>query len=332
MIKDINVDLYFDEPSHKYTDSAGRVYKSTTTLIHDYQPAFKKDYWLRKKAEELKISEKELERQWSTITKEACERGTRIHNGLEDGIKGASQFAKAVQYLYNDNTGRMITVYDIPKFNAEYKLIDVDDFVNRTNGKYEPLYNLMRKYVEHGYKLYSEIGVFLPDYLISGCIDVLCFREDKFQILDWKTNRGGLKFEAGYYKKDKSVKPYQLTNQWVTKNESLLPPVSNLPNCNGYVYSLQLSMYAKMVEKIFGIPCINLCLCHIDCDFELNDYGMPKRFSDGLYHIKDNPVEKLTFFKIPYLSNEIDRILEDRRKSIKATEVTKQFSMFQDEV
>ena len=31
-------------------------------------------------------------------------------------------------------------------------------------------------------------------------------------------------------------------------------------------------------------------LCHIDSDFELNEYGMPKRFSDGLYHIKENPI------------------------------------------
>lgn len=323
----MDIRLYFDEPKHKYTDSLGNVYISTTTLLHNYAPKFKKEYWLKKKAEELHISEKELAKQWQTITDEACARGTNIHGGLENGIKGASQFAKAVQYL--DNTdGEMITVYDIYKINANYKLLDVDEFIERTNNKYEPLYNLMRKYVEHGYKLYSEIGVFLPDYLISGCIDVLCIKEDKFQILDWKTNRGGLQFTNGYYRKDKSVKPYQMTNEWVTKNETLLPPVSHLPNCNGYIYTLQLSMYAKMVEKILSIPCINLCLCHIDCDFVLNEYGMPKRFSDGLYHIKDNPVEKLTFYKIPYLSREIDSILEDRKNSLKANSVTKQFEMF----
>lgn len=322
-----NIRLYFDEPKHKYTDSLGNEYISTTTLLHNYQPKFKRDYWLRKKAEELHISEKELAKQWKDITDEACKRGSDIHGGLEYGIKEASQFAKAVQYL-NNNDGEMITVYDINKININYKLLNIDKFIKRTNNKYEALYNLMRKYVDNGYKLYSEIGVFLPDYLVSGCIDVLCYKEDKFQILDWKTNRDGLQFSSGYYEKDKSVKPHQVTNKWIAKNETLLPPVNHLPNCNGYIYSLQLSMYAKMVEKILSIPCINLCLCHIDCDFELNEYGMPKRFSDGMYHIKDNPVEKLTFYKIPYLSKEIDFILNDRKNNLKATNITRQLSMF----
>ena len=331
-MENTDVRIFFNEPLHKYTDNLGNEYISTTTLLHAYQPKFNKAYWLEKKANELGISKKTLEKQWQTITDEACARGSKIHGGLEDGIKGASQFAGAVKYLsqYKDE-GEMITVYDIPTMNAEYKLLDIDEFIDRTNNKYKPLYDILRKYVEHDYKLYSEIGVFLHRLLISGCIDVLCLREDRFQILDWKTNRGGLQFTSGYYKKDKSVKPAQQTNIWVDKKEFLLPPLVNLPNCNGSLYSMQLSTYARMVEEILGIPCINLCLCHIDCDFELNEYGMPKRFEDGLYHIKDNPVEKLTFYKIPYLKNEVEKVFEDRKKSLINRNVTNQFKLFRDE-
>ena len=336
LVKDTDVmndiRIFFDEAEHKYSDNLGNFYQSVTQLLHQYQPKFNKAYWLEKKANELGISKKTLEKQWQTITDEACARGSKIHGGLEDGIKGASQFAGAVKYLsqYKDE-GEMITVYDIPTMNAEYKLLDIDEFIDRTNNKYKPLYDILRKYVEHDYKLYSEIGVFLHRLLISGCIDVLCLREDRFQILDWKTNRGGLQFTSGYYKKDKSVKPAQQTNIWVDKKEFLLPPLVNLPNCNGSLYSMQLSTYARMVEEILGIPCINLCLCHIDCDFELNDYGMPKRFEDGLYHIKDNPVEKLTFYKIPYLKNEVEKVFEDRKKSLINRNVTNQFKLFRDE-
>lgn len=39
--------LFFDEPTHKYTDSCGNSYKSVTTLIHDYVPKFETDYWAR---------------------------------------------------------------------------------------------------------------------------------------------------------------------------------------------------------------------------------------------------------------------------------------------
>ena len=169
------------------------------------------------------------------------------------------------------------------------------------------------------YKIYSEIGGFLIDYLVSGTIDVLCVRDDQFVIGDWKTNRGGLKFESGYYKKDKTQKPHQHTNEWVSKKDFLLPPVNHLPHCNGSIYNLQLSLYAYMVELILGIPNAGLWLCHIDSDFVLNEYGQPKRFPDGLYHIKDNPVEKVTLHKMKYLRNEIKHILADRQREIAAT-------------
>ena len=312
-----DIRLIFKEDGHKYHDSLGNEYKSTTTLLHEYQPKFEKSYWLRKKSKELGISEKQLAAQWKQITDEACERGTNTHNGLEDGIKGSSMFKNAVQHLQRTD-GEMVTIADLPNINCNIKPLDVQEFKDLTENKYPDIYKIFDYYTERDYKIYSEIGGFLIDYLVSGTIDVLCIREDKFVIGDWKTNRGGLQFESGYYKKDKSQKPAQLTNVWVPTKDKLLPPVSHLPNCNGSIYNLQLSLYAFMVELILGIPCAGLWLCHIDSDFELNEYGMPKRFSDGLYYVKNNPVEKVTPHPMKYLRNEIYSILEDRRKMIAA--------------
>ena len=81
---------------------------------------------------------------------------------------------------------------------------------------------------------------------------------------------------------------------------------------------MQLSVYAFMVETILGIPNAGLWLFHIDSDFELNEYGMPKRFPDGLYHIKENPIEKTTFHPMKYLRNEVIQIMNDRKKAIEA--------------
>ena len=86
-------------------------------------------------------------------------------------------------------------------------------------------------------------------------------------------------------------------------------------------------MYAKLTEIILGIPCVGLVLCHIDSDFELNEYGMPKRFPDGLYHIKENPIEKTTFHVMPYRKHEIEAILADRKLHLKANEVKTQFEL-----
>ena len=55
-----DIRLFFDEPSHKYTDNLGNEYVSTTTLLHNYKPKFDKEYWLNKKAKELHISKERL--------------------------------------------------------------------------------------------------------------------------------------------------------------------------------------------------------------------------------------------------------------------------------
>lgn len=315
-----DVRLIFREEGHSYTDNFGNSYLSTTQLLHQYKEPFDRDYWLKKKAKELNISEARLAKQWQDITDEACERGTRTHNGLEDGIKGSSMFREAVKYMIRPN-GEMITVADIPNIDINVKELDIKEFIDSTENKYPEIYNVFNYYTNRGYKIYSEIGSFLIDFLVSGTIDVLCLREDGFVIGDWKTNRGGLIFESGYYKKDKRTKPAQMTNEWVSTNKTLLAPVNNLPDCNGSIYNLQTSMYAFMVEHILGIPCRGIWLCHIDSDFVLNEYGMPKRFPDGLYHIRKNPKEKVSLFKMNYLRDEIVRILKDRRRVIDAERV-----------
>ncbi len=321
--------LYFDEPTHKYTDSLGNSYISVTTIIHDnYTPKFDKKYWLRKKSRELGISSKELERQWQAITDEACTRGTATHNGIEDAIKENSMFKNAIQYLNQVESGRCITVADIP--NLIPRPLDLDKFKEATNNKYGKIYDVFEFYINKGYTIYSEIGAFLIDYLISGTIDILCIKEDRFVILDWKTNRNGLQFEAGYFKKDKSTTPAQLTNQYIVKDEKMLPPLSHLDNCNGIHYSLQLSTYARMVELILDIPCVGLGLCHIGSPFVKNQYGMPYRDKNNQYPIDENGEETVNWYHINYLRNEVDAILRDRKTFLdsNSNKVNNQLSLF----
>lgn len=321
--------LYFDEPTHKYTDSLGNSYISVTTMIHDnYTPKFDKKYWLRKKSRELGISSKELERQWQAITDEACSRGTATHNGIEDAIKENSMFKNAIQYLNQVESGRCITVADIP--NLIPRPLDLNKFKEATNNKYEKIYDVFDFYLNKGYTIYSEIGAFLIDYLISGTIDILCIKEDRFVILDWKTNRNGLQFEAGYFKKDKSTTPAQLTNQYIVKDEKMLPPLSHLDNCNGMHYTMQLSTYARMVELILDIPCVGLGLCHIGSPFVKNKYGMPYRDKNNQYPIDENGEETVNWYHINYLRNEVDAILRDRKTFLdsNSNKVNNQLSLF----
>ena len=316
-----DVRMIFNEEAHSYTDTFGNKYKSMTTILGEYKEKFNKGYWLPKKAKELGISEKRLEKQWKTITDEACARGTKIHNGIEDGVREISMFQKAVQHLKRKGND-MVTIADIPNINMHIEELNIAEFIRITENKYPKIYETLAWYVKKGYKIYAEIGGFLIDYLLSGTIDLLLIGPNDFWIGDWKTNRGGLIFESGYFKKDKDQTPHQLTDIWVPTRDTMLAPLNTLPACNGSTYTMQLSGYAYMVETILGIPCRGLWLAHIDCDFVLNEYGQPKRFPDGLYHIKKNPVEKVTMHHIKYLKEEFKLILNDRRRVVDATRVT----------
>lgn len=319
------IKLFFEEEAHKYTDTLGNTYTSCTTLLHGYAPEFDKAYWLRKKAKETGLSEADIAKNWKDITDESCARGTKTHNYLEDGVKEVSKFKKAVQYLTDIKSGRMVTVADIPYLNV--KPLDIPKFIQATNNKYPEIYNVFKYYTDNGYTIYSEIGVYLIDYLISGTIDILCIREDQFVILDWKTNKDGLKFESGYYRRDKSQKPWQLTNDWVSKKETLKAPVSHLPNCNGSIYSLQLSMYATMVNLVTGLPCAGLGLCHIGTPFIKNEYGMPKRNIKGMYIIDEKGSETVKWYPIKFYHNECMQILNDHKLNIGAANINKQFKL-----
>ena len=307
--------LYFDEGPHKYTDTLGREYLSVTTLIHEYVPKFDADYWAHKKALEQGKTEKQIKAEWERIKNEACERGTHKHNNLEDAIKNVSKFKDAIKYLEQVNSGRCITVADIPDLIP--KPLDIDEFKKATEDKYPEIYRVFDFYTEKGYTIYSEIGMFLPNVLVSGTIDILCHRKTDFVILDWKTNRDGLKFKAGYYKKDKSIVPNQLTQEWVNKREYMLAPVAHLENCNGMHYSLQLSLYAYGVECILGIPCSGLGLCHIGSPWILNKYGQPLRDRDG-YHVDPNGEDTVNWYRINYYKKEVADLLKDRYMKLAA--------------
>ena len=308
--------LFFDEGPHKYNDTLGNEYRSVTTLIGDYYNHFDADYWAHKKAREQGKSEKQIRAEWDRIKDEACERGTATHNGIEDAIKSVSKFKEAIKYLEEAKSGRCITIADIPDLIP--RPLDVEEFKAATNNKYPEIYRVFDFYTERGYTIYSEIGAFLIDYLISGTIDIFCYRPTDFVILDWKTNRDGLKFEAGYYKKDKSTIPNQLTNEWVKKKQSMLPPLNHLDDCNGMHYTMQLSLYAIMAEIILDIPCIGLGLCHIGSPWVLNKYGQPLRDNDG-YHVDPNGEETVNWFRINYRKKEATALLNDRYYKLKAS-------------
>ena len=87
--------------------------------------------------------------------------------------------------------------------------------------------------------------------MVSGLVDLLLVRDKDFLIVDWKTNKADIRYEAGYFRKDKFN---NLTDDFIVKAEYFKPPLQKYACSVGYKYTFQLSMYDYLIEG-FGYTC-----------------------------------------------------------------------------
>jgi hypothetical protein len=87
---------------------------------------------------------------------------------------------------------------------------------------------------------FFEKRLYNPDLNIAGTADIISINKDTFDIYDFKTNKK-LGFENSF-KNDKWLKS----------------PLDHLPNSEYFNYSLQLSLYAYLTEKMTGLKCNRL--------------------------------------------------------------------------
>lgn len=299
--------IYFDEPTHKYTDDCGNDYTSVTTALHHYVPKFDKKYWAKRKAIEQGMSEAAILKQWDIVNKHSLGIGNTKHNGLEAAVKDNSMFSKAVKYIKSDSG--IVRCFSIPDLGKDNDIgqLDLDKFYNEVGVRYPKIFEAVQYYVNKGYKIYSEINVYDPVNLISGLVDILCVKDKEFVIIDWKTNRNDIIFECGYYKKDKSTN--ELTDRWVPFTKFMLYPLDYVHDTVGNHYTLQLSMYADMIED-FGYKNKGLIIFHIRDTFILNKYGQPAKDKNGLYMKDHDKPERVDYHVIKYMKKEARLIRE----------------------
>ena len=257
--------IVFNEALHQYKDEDNKVYTSVTTLIDKYKEKFDENFWAKKKAEELGTTPELIKQNWKEIRDEACNRGNETHKLLEDSI--------------NQANGK--TTFDPTKVDRGSLGVGVI-IVSKTNlhvlqatplaKKYPSIFAYLRKYIEDGWTLFAEKRVYLAEFLVAGTIDVPLIKGNLFIIVDWKTNKDELKFEAGYYKKVSNIK----TDTWIKTNKRLFHPISDLPDCKGELYTIQLSMYAHILEE-WGLKCVALVLFHIRPNMTPRPYNITYR-------------------------------------------------------
>jgi len=275
--------ISFDPTLHKYVDNFGIAYTSVTQFIGEYKPKFDEDYWAGVKAAERGITKAEVLFEWKTIRENACARGTTTHEFLEDSI---NNLYDKVDNDFNELIKRTQTPTYKYKITNEKEL-----YSSPLRDKLPDVFYKLLNLIKAGYVLYAEVRTYSQKHRIAGTIDLLAVRDKEFIIVDWKTNKEDLKFESGYYKKEWGIvegrRMKVKTNQWIRTNDYYDYPLNNVMQCKGNDYTLQLSLYAYLVE-LHGMKCMGL----------------------QLFHIINNEYDRLKAHKIEYIKNDIARVLD----------------------
>ena len=79
--------------------------------------------------------------------------------------------------------GRIYTIDDIIRTH-NYGRLDLDYFrVVGIADRYPQIYSFISEMVSMGFEIYAEIGVYHPEYLISGLVDILFVKGDDLKVV-----------------------------------------------------------------------------------------------------------------------------------------------------
>lgn len=287
---------YNDEAHIYWNENDESKYISVTTLIHSFTQPFDKEFWSAYKALEKLIPKDS----WAIEKK---------------SLLATKRFDSSILALYDIEEGTFS--------NTQQDILDEWDKANKDscergtaihaeleNQYYKKPKNISLKKYGLGGKFeckkgYTELdmqqGVY-PEYLISyesedgllkvaGQIDLLIKDGNDIYIVDYKTNKK-IDQKSGF-------------DTMTKKNATMLYPLSNLMDCNYMHYTMQLSTYAYMLQKInpdFVVK--QLILVHYDHEGNETTYNLD--------YLKEDVERMFSFHK----KNEIKKAQKAKRQRI----------------
>ena len=278
-----NGNIAFVEETHKYFDVTNPdvVFTSVTTLIHNYTQPFDKEFWSAYKSLEKLLSKEAwaIEKKSLLDTKKFDKVLLELHNISENDFNREQQAILDAWDEENRKSCERGTKIHADLENSFYKKkkdIDISKF--EIGGKFVCEKNRTSLDLENG---------IYPEYLISrisedgklriaGQIDLLVKKGNKIVIGDWKTN--------------KKIETKSFFNSKTKSSVKMKFPLNNLDDVNYWHYTLQLSTYAWMIQKLnpeFEIE--DLVLVHFDHSDNMTVYHLP--------YLKDEVIRMLNHFK-----------------------------------
>lgn len=278
-----NGNICFNEDEHIYWDVTcpEQKFVSVTTMIHSFTQTFDKDFWSAYKTLE-KLLDKEswaIEKKSLLNTKKFDKVLLEMYDISENDFNREQQ---AILDAWDEENrkscerGTKIHADLENSFYTKKKDIDISKF--QIGGKFS---------CEKGRtELDMEYGIY-PEYLISrisedgklrvaGQIDLLVKKGNKITICDWKTN--------------KKIETKSFFNSKTKSSVKMKYPLNNIEDTNYWHYTLQLSTYAWMLQKLnpeFEIE--DLVMVHFDHDDNMTVYHLP--------YLKDEVIKMLAYYK-----------------------------------
>ena len=282
-ITKLNGNIAFTESDHKYFDitDPSKKFISVTTLIHSFTQPFDKSFWSAYKALERLLSKDawNIEKK-SLLSSKTFDKAILEMHGISENDFNREQQAILDEWDAENRRscerGTKIHADLENSFYVKKKDIDISKF--QIGGKFEC--------VKDKTELDLEYGIY-PEYLIhrvsedgklrlAGQIDLLVKKGNKITICDWKTN--------------KKIDTKSFFDQKSRSSLKMKYPLNNIEDSNYWHYTLQLSTYAWMVQKLnpeFEIE--DLVLVHFDHNDNMTVYHLP--------YLKDEVVKMLIFYK-----------------------------------
>lgn len=270
--------IRYKDSDHSYLIDDVRAI-SGTQLIHKYVPEFKQLEVAEMVAKKKDVLVEYILNDWAKNNVKSTVKGTLMHEFIE------LQFQKRVLEFDDAQIKQMIktSLKRIETYNSEFSdlkhdidevLVNIKESINKTINKIE---NFLKDSNGSLIPILSEFIIGDKEYRICGTIDQIFYNKtyNSLQIWDWKTNN-----------------KIDLENKF-KKDQFMLPPISNIENSNFWHYSIQLSLYKFILQKITGVEVGKLYLCHFD-----------------------DTKEDYTLHECPYLEREVKLILEDNLKSM----------------
>lgn len=285
-----NGNIAFEEKAHRYWDvtDPSKKFTSVTTIIEKFGQPFDKEFWSAYKALEKLLSADawKIEKPSLLKSKKFDKSLLELHDISENDFNREQQ---AILDSWDEENrkscerGTKIHADFENSFYKKKKNIDISKF--QIGGKFE----CRKDYTD----LDLENAVY-PEYLIhrvspdgklciAGQIDLLVKKGNNIIVGDYKTNKE-IKMKSFFDSKTKSSVKMKF-------------PLNNLDDTNYWHYCLQLSTYAWMLQKL-------------NPNFVIEDLVM--------IHIDHK--DKMTIYHLPYLKNEVEKMLAFYKKQVQLDE------------